>query len=203
MMTLAIAQSQSGPLYFAGSILVLLLTLGLLYLWIGEKRDYIALLPTKRDFIKRGKNLLLPYTERFAEDIENGDKVVIQGKLSRGVQIGLKTVLWLLYIAIGVTLILNLLNSEDAWYGLWTTALIIGIQIVMSIRIAHVLHRAKRKIIQYYPPMPKQQPYFDYKGDRITGKQIKQWQNEVRVWLPMYLLIGAAFVFLIYKRYFN
>lgn len=202
-LTLAVAQNQSGLIYFAGLVLVLLVLLLLLYLWMGEKRDKSDWLLIKRDIIKRGKSLFLPYTERFAEDIENGDKVFVQGKLSRKVQIGLKTVFWMLYFAIVVTLCLIMFYSENELYGMLIPALFIGIQIIQSIRTAYVLNRAKRNIIQYYPPMPKQQPFFDYKGERITAKQIKQWQNEVRVWLPMYLLIGAAFVFVIYKTLIN
>ena len=202
-LTLAVAQNQSGPIYFAGLVLVLLLLLLLLYLWMGEKRDKSDWLLIKRDIIKRGKSLFLPYTERFAEDIENGDKVFIQGKLSRRLQLGLKTVLWLLYIAIVVTLCLIMFYSENELYGMLIPALFIGIQIIQSIRTAYVLNRAKRKIIQYYPPMPKQQTYFDYKGERITAKQIKQWQNEVNIWLPISLLVLALLVFITYKDLVN
>ena len=198
-LTLAITQSQSGSLYFAGLVLVLLLTLLLLYLWIGEKNN--GLLPINKHSIKKAKRIFLPYTERFAEDIEKGDKVVIQGKLSRKIQIGLKTVLWLLYLAIAVKLISEIFSSEEHWNSSMIVVLLIGT--LQSVRTAYVLIRAKRKSIKYYPPMPKQQPYFDYKGERITAKQIKQWQNEVYIWLPISLLVLALMVFITYKDWLN
>lgn len=198
-LTLSIAQAQSGLIYFAGFIFIILLAVLLLYLWIGDKTHSGALLPKNWHISNRAKKLLLPYEERFAKDIENGDKVVIQGKLSRRLQLGLKTLSWLLYIIIAVILISKMLNSTDSWYMPLGFALVV----VQHLKTAYDLYRAKRKIIQYYPPMPKQQPFFDYKGERITGKQIKDWQNIVYIWLPISLLILALMVFITYKDLVN
>lgn len=198
-LTLAIAQAQSGPIYFAGFILIILLAVLLLYLWIGDKTHSDALLAKNWDISNRAKKLLLPYEERFAKDIENGDKVFVQGKLSRNIQLGFKTLTWLLYLAIAVTLISKMLNSTDSWY----MPLIFALVVVQHLKTAYDLYRAKRKIIQYYPPIPKQQPYFDYKGERITAKQIKDWQNIVYIWLPISLLILVLVIFSTYKIYFN
>ncbi|WP_131668621.1 hypothetical protein [Psychrobacter pygoscelis] len=200
-LTLAIAQAQSGPIYFAGFILIILLAVLLLYLWIGDKTHSGALLPKNWDISNRAKKLLLPYEERFAKDIENGDEVFVQGKLSRKVQIGLKTVFWLLYLAIAVKLISEIFSSEEHWESSMILVLLIGI--LQSVRTAYDLYRAKRKIIQYYPPIPKQQPFFDYKGERITAKQIKDWQNIVYTWLPISLLVLALMIFITYKDLVN
>ena len=204
-LTLAAAQAQSISTSYVvlGMGLLILVLLLLMYLLMGEKNN--GLLPINQHLnkhaIKKAKRIFLPYPERFAEDIASGDKVFVQGRLSRRLQIGLKTVFWLLYLAIAVKLISEIFSSEEHWNSSMIVVLLIGT--LQSVRTAYVLIRAKRKSIKYYPPMPKQQPYFDYKGERITAKQIKQWQNEVYIWLPISLLVLALMVFITYKDWLN
>ncbi|MDO5770416.1 MAG: hypothetical protein Q4P13_13010, partial [Psychrobacter sp.] len=52
----------------------------------------------------------------------------------------------------------------------------------------------------YHPPIPKQQPYLDYKGVRITDQQIKNWQNEVNIVLPITLLCFVLLIVITYKQ---
>lgn len=202
-LTLAAAQAQSISTSYVvlGMGLLILVLLLLMYLLMGEKNN--GLLPINQHLnkqsIKKAKRIFLPYTERFAEDIASGDKVYIQGKLSRNLQLGLKTIFWLLYSAIGVALILNMLNSTELWY----MPLVFALAFAQYLKLAYVLKRAKRNTVQYYPQLPKQQPYFDYKGERITAKLIKEWQSTVYVWLPVSLLVFAMAIISSYNLYFK
>ena len=202
-LTLAAAQAQSISTSYVviGMGLLILVIFLLMYLVMGRKNK--GLLPINQHLnkhsIKKAKRIFLPYPERFAEDIASGDKVFIQGKLSRKLQLGLKTVFWLLYSAIGVALILNMLNSTELWY----MPLIFALAFAQYLKLAYVLKRAKRNIVQYYPQLPKQQPYFDYKGERITAKWIKEWQSTIYIVLPITLLALASSIFTTYKIYFH
>lgn len=202
-LTFAVAQAQSISTSYVviGMGLLILVIFLLMYFLIGNKNN--GLPPINQLSINKAKRIFLPYTERFAKDIASGDKVFIQGKLNRKLQIGLKTILWLLYLAIIIKLIADMFGSEEHWYSSLILILLIGIQIIQSLKTAYVLIRAKRNSLQYHPPIPKQQPYLDYKGERITTKQLKDWQSEVTIWLPINILILTLLIFSTYNLYFK
>ena len=197
----SMTQAQSGLLYYS---VIGLLLLVFLYLWYGVRKDHSDFLPINQEFVEKGQKLFVPYHERFSQDIASGDKIFIQGKLSRKLQIGLKTVLWLLYLAIIIKLIAEMFGSEEHWHSSLILVFLIGIQVFQSLKTAYVLIRAKRRNnMLYHPPIPKQQPYFDYKGERITTKQLKDWQSEVTIWLPINILILTLLIFSTYNLYFK
>lgn len=196
----SMTQAQSGLLYYS---VIGLLLLVFLYLWYGVRKDHSDFLPINQEFVEKGQKLFVPYHERFSQDIASGDKIFIQGKLSRKLQIGLKTVLWLLYLAIIIKLIAEMFGSEEHWHSSLILVFLIGIQVIQSLKTAYVLIRTKRNSMQYHPPIPKQPPYFDYKGERITPEQINQWKNTVYIWLPINILIFTLLIFSTYNLYFK